>query len=121
MLQQSEDRSAQFLTVRRRLEAAAATHASQLAAAQSKWESSQTQRRAQEAELEAARAAVAAASESRPQCCVCMDALPSVLLLPCKHLALCGACSADLERRGDCACPVCRSQVQQRCEGVRLS
>lgn len=44
------------------------------------------------------------------ECCVCMDEPRSVLLLPCRHVAVCRAC---LTRLSPCLCPICRSPVQE--------
>ena len=46
-------------------------------------------------------------------CAVCCDARPSVLYLPCKHLAVCGGCDGRLEQRGQ-SCPMCQAEVAQR-------
>jgi hypothetical protein len=66
-------------------------------------------------------------------CVVCMDAPRSVLLLPCKHLALCERCCQAMQqpaqRRGRSAarhlkpvvCPVCRQPAEQQVPGVILS
>jgi hypothetical protein len=53
------------------------------------------------------------------ECCVCTNAPPSVLYLPCKHLAVCSACDNVLERQGS-SCPICRGAIQQRYPGVIL-
>ena len=42
------------------------------------------------------------------ECLVCMDADRSVVLLPCKHLALCGECAGKLS---PAICPVCRTEI----------
>lgn len=50
----------------------------------------------------------------RRLCAVCMDMEPSVVFLPCRHLALCGGCApriADLIRP---ACPICREPIESR-------
>ena len=47
------------------------------------------------------------------ECCVCADARPSVLYLPCKHLAVCDECDGQLEERGQ-SCPMCQTEVKQR-------
>uniref|UniRef100_A0A383V6A5 RING-type domain-containing protein n=1 Tax=Tetradesmus obliquus TaxID=3088 RepID=A0A383V6A5_TETOB len=99
-------------------------------------------------------AGVAAAAAGLPQdraaaeelqqlksCVVCLDAPRSVLLLPCKHLALCEACAAQLQQQrqqrgaadsaqsgaatepGSAAvpCPVCRVPSTQHIHGVFFS
>jgi hypothetical protein len=47
------------------------------------------------------------------ECAVCADARPSVLYLPCKHLAVCDQCDGQLEERGQ-SCPMCQAEVKQR-------
>ncbi|KAF6264578.1 hypothetical protein COO60DRAFT_1266813 [Scenedesmus sp. NREL 46B-D3] len=54
-------------------------------------------------------------------CVVCMDAPRSVLLLPCKHLALCEACSVQLQGSAANCCPVCRVPVSQHIAGVYMT
>jgi hypothetical protein len=68
-------------------------------------------------------------------CVVCLDAPRSVLLLPCKHLALCEACTQQLQQHGTgsgdtqgaagggagsaaVSCPVCRVPATQHIPGV---
>eukprot|EP00775_Hariotina_reticulata_P007565 gene7565-7772_t len=68
------------------------------------------------------------AHENMTCCVVCLDAPRSVLLLPCKHLALCEECSQSLQASsrdkgtgsGSC-CPVCRVQVLQHISGVYMT
>lgn len=60
--------------------------------------------------------------ENMTCCVVCMDQPRSVLLLPCKHLALCEACSKELQSSGGTGeCPVCRVPVAQYIEGVYMT
>jgi hypothetical protein len=47
------------------------------------------------------------------ECAVCADARPSVIYLPCKHLAVCDGCDGRLEERGQ-SCPMCQAEVKQR-------
>lgn len=61
------------------------------------------------------------AHETMTCCVVCMDAPRSVLLLPCKHLALCGDCSHQLQGSSNNCCPVCRVQVTQHIAGVYMT
>jgi hypothetical protein len=43
-------------------------------------------------------------------CVICLDAAKSVLLLPCKHLAICPACDThDMK-----SCPICRVRILDR-------
>jgi hypothetical protein len=43
------------------------------------------------------------------ECSVCMDAPVQVVLVPCGHTGLCGACATELE-----TCPICRVVIQTR-------
>jgi hypothetical protein len=45
-------------------------------------------------------------------CCICLEEPKSVLLMPCRHLCICQACSQGppLLR----SCPICRANVQER-------
>lgn len=43
-------------------------------------------------------------SGAAAQCVVCLSAPPSVLMLTCRHLAVCAECHAHLDK-----CPVCRA------------
>ena len=45
---------------------------------------------------------------SATECCVCMEARKSRVFLPCRHMAVCGAC-AD----GITACPICRGVIAE--------
>ena len=45
------------------------------------------------------------------RCVVCMRAERSVVLLPCRHAVLCGACSAHIEKSSN-RCPLCRVAVE---------
>ena len=49
--------------------------------------------------------------KERGLCCVCLVGERSTLLLPCRHLVLCGRCSKD-SRMEDC--PVCRCKIEDR-------
>jgi hypothetical protein len=42
---------------------------------------------------------------------VCLDAQPCVVLLPCKHLALCGSAACAAMLGAPPLCPVCRALV----------
>lgn len=66
-------------------------------------------------------------------CVVCLDAPRSVVLLPCKHLAMCDGCSDQLVVHAreqfvlgvssslQVLCPVCRAPAEQRLHGVIMS
>lgn len=87
--------------------------------------------------MPAAAAPVSAAAEEElfqlKHCVVCLDAPRSVLLLPCKHLVLCGGCSSQMLRQvqvdlvvGDSSrrhvlCPVCRQPAASMLPGIILS
>lgn len=72
------------------------------------------------AELVVANQQLAAAVAMRQaQCCSCVAELPSVLLLPCKHIVLCDECNSALLQRGDHTCPACGWAVTERHTGVR--
>ena len=43
---------------------------------------------------------------------LCVGSPPRVVLLPCKHLVLCEACSKMMEGKG-AECPMCRAPVEQ--------
>lgn len=53
--------------------------------------------------------------ELSTKCVTCLDAEKDVLLLPCRHLALCSTCSVTyIERQMDgMLCPICRVVVEQ--------
>eukprot|EP00741_Cyanophora_paradoxa_P023136 tig00021569_g22346.t1 len=58
-----------------------------------------------------------------PECCVCRGGAPSVLLLPCKHLAYCGCCWAEPAQRRrllGMGCPLCRASIDAFIPGVVL-
>ncbi|CAK0903856.1 unnamed protein product, partial [Prorocentrum cordatum] len=47
-------------------------------------------------------------SDQKKTCVVCMDNLPNVVCLPCKHLGLCSICSQACSLT---QCPICRSEI----------
>jgi hypothetical protein len=51
----------------------------------------------------------------RPNCVVCMDSVPTVILLPCKHRALCRLCATQVR-----SCPVCRQAAVELFEAVEI-
>jgi len=52
--------------------------------------------------------------ERRHVCCVCIDAPPNTVLMPCRHQHLCQGCAGALSR-----CPICRQPIQSRLEVFR--
>merc|ERR1719199_2474234 len=53
------------------------------------------------------------AAEEENLCVICEEATKRVVLLPCKHLCLCSACS-KLEQVTDC--PMCRTKISDKME-----
>lgn len=53
-------------------------------------------------------------------CVVCMHNTRSVMSLPCKHLALCDACTRTIKRSSN-KCPICREAAQTWIEGIKIS
>ena len=51
----------------------------------------------------------------RPNCVVCMDSVPTVILLPCKHRVLCRLCATQVR-----SCPVCRQSAIELFEAVEI-
>ena len=41
------------------------------------------------------------------ECCICLDAHPQMVIVPCGHLCLCQECSQKLTNK---KCPLCRTQ-----------
>lgn len=50
------------------------------------------------------------AAEERALCVVCMDETPHVVLMPCRHLCVCGSCAKQIHAHAS-ICPLCRSLV----------
>lgn len=48
-------------------------------------------------------------SVSPEDCIVCMEKRRDTLILPCKHLNLCGTCAEEFEN-----CPVCEVEIADR-------
>jgi hypothetical protein len=53
-------------------------------------------------------------------CVVCMAMPKNILLLPCTHLCICSACSANLMGQEPQLCPICRQPVKEAKE-VKIS
>ena len=53
-------------------------------------------------------------------CVVCMEMPKNILLLPCTHLCICSACSANLMGQEPQLCPICRQPVKEAKE-VKIS
>ena len=49
-------------------------------------------------------------------CCICLENLKCVVLMPCKHLCVCEVCGADDKRATQQlkSCPICRETIKQR-------
>ncbi|KCV67332.1 hypothetical protein H696_06241 [Fonticula alba] len=45
-------------------------------------------------------------TEDDSECVVCLSDIPTVILLPCRHLSVCRLCFKELDK-----CPVCRSTI----------
>lgn len=50
---------------------------------------------------------------TRPTCVVCMDRVPTVVLLPCKHMVLCRLCASQVT-----CCPCCRETAVEVFEPI---
>jgi hypothetical protein len=46
-------------------------------------------------------------------CVVCFDAPKDHVVLPCKHLCVCGACAEQLTKTRTPTCPVCREPIRE--------
>lgn len=53
------------------------------------------------------------------ECCVCINARPSVLYLPCKHLSVCNQCDVQI-RKSKMHCPVCQAAIKTRHKSVHM-
>lgn len=54
--------------------------------------------------------------DNEPVCCICLQRAPTVLFLPCKHLAYCLPCSKKDDVRN--RCPACRGVPDQVLETI---
>lgn len=54
-------------------------------------------------------AELARRKERHDECTVCMDAPRAVVFLPCKHRAVCAACSPNCD-----VCPLCRAPIENK-------
>jgi hypothetical protein len=66
---------------------------------------------AEEEEEEVPAAPALAEAEQRPMCAICLDALPCVVLLPCRHVPLCAAPACAAMLGAPPLCPLCRVAV----------
>jgi hypothetical protein len=75
-------------------------------------------------------------NETLMNCVVCLDAVRSVVLLPCKHLAVCQDCAERILQQGAPGnispgdgsssssighCPICRAEVESHIPGVVIA
>ena len=58
------------------------------------------------------------ALDSLHKCCICLDAVSSVLFMPCLHLAICDECATAYLHEGKC--PICRASVDAMAMQVKL-
>jgi hypothetical protein len=58
------------------------------------------------------------ATKSGTTCCVCLEARPSSVLLPCKHAALCSGAECARALGTPRRCPICRKPVREVLTGV---
>eukprot|EP01065_Artemidia_motanka_P043074 TRINITY_DN5908_c0_g1_i1.p1 TRINITY_DN5908_c0_g1~~TRINITY_DN5908_c0_g1_i1.p1 ORF type:complete len:434 (+),score=40.38 TRINITY_DN5908_c0_g1_i1:63-1304(+) len=54
------------------------------------------------------------AEDSKTSCVICFENKKDQLLLPCKHICLCGTCVVDLLKRSgeNAECPLCRKRIE---------
>ena len=78
---------------------------------------------ATDSELAAVKTQLDEADALTRACCVCFEEAPSVLYVPCKHLATCDACDADqLACRDQSAgCVLCGQVIHARFRNVRVA
>lgn len=59
---------------------------------------------------------VASACEAPPEeeieCVVCLEAERAVICVPCMHICMCAECAADIQKRAQPECPVCRGSLE---------
>jgi hypothetical protein len=48
---------------------------------------------------------------TQAMCCVCLEAPPTVVVLPCCHLCMCADCSNQFANVGGKSCPTCRLKI----------
>ena len=53
---------------------------------------------------------------SATECCVCMEARKSRVFLPCRHMAVCGACADEIMAGPAAQCPICRKDIVESLE-----
>jgi hypothetical protein len=89
----------------------------QLQCTQQQLEADRQQLHRRQQQLEADKQRLERAQQSAA-CCVCMEQVPSVLYLPCRHVKVCEGCDDQLRSRDPC--PVCRSPVAKRIRQLHL-
>ena len=60
--------------------------------------------------------AAAPSSTDNNECVICLDAKPTRLLFPCKHLCLCNRCWVSRYSSNVSVCPFCRGKVESTIE-----
>ena len=73
------------------------------------------------AEEEEPAAAPPPEEQPRPMCAICLDALPCVVLLPCRHVPLCAAPACAAMLGAPPLCPLCRVAVTDTMQVYPLS
>ncbi len=63
------------------------------------------------AQLQAQLAALKAEADAAPKCAICLDAVPCLVLLPCRHLPLCASPHCFSMLGAPPLCPLCRKPV----------
>ncbi|CAM9718905.1 unnamed protein product, partial [Heterosigma akashiwo] len=59
--------------------------------------------------------------KEQKMCCICWDAPRTVLLMPCKHLALCNDCEKEISRKSsNQKCPLCNTTFVKAFANIKL-
>jgi hypothetical protein len=45
-------------------------------------------------------------------CCICLTQLKCMVVIPCGHICLCGACATASQERRIISCPICKGNIQ---------